>query len=184
MWKKIDRNSNYSINEQGQVRNDTTNLIKKPFINKKNGYLIIDLYKNNKSQKVPIHRLLAEAFIDNPKNKPTVDHIDGNRKNNAISNLRWATYSENNSRFNTNGVRSEQVIVTKYAEETKKRGGGHLRWLNIVEVKEFEKISDVAIEFDCNISNISAMLKKGEIGRRGKMRGYLFTYKNSKRSKY
>ena len=101
MWKKIERNDNYSINKQGQVRNDKSGHIKSPFANVRSNYLIVDLYKNNKSEKVPIHRLVAEAFIPNPENKLTVDHIDGNRQNNTIENLRWATYGEQNSRFDT-----------------------------------------------------------------------------------
>lgn len=120
MWVKIARNNNYSINENGMVRNDNTEHIKQPYPNKDNGYLIVDLCMNNKSKKVPIHRLVAEAFIPNPENKATVDHIDGNRKNNSIDNLRWATYSENNSRFGTFGVRSETIIVEHFAEERKK----------------------------------------------------------------
>lgn len=183
MWVKIARNNNYSINENGMVRNDTTNHIKKPFTNKGNGYLIVDLYMNNKSEKVPIHRLVAEAFIPNPKNKATVDHIDGDRQNNSIDNLRWATYSENNSRFKTIGVRSETIVVKHFAEERKKRGGGHLRWLNEIETLEFNSISETAKYFDCAISNISQMLDKGTIGRRGITRGYQFSYKNGQRSK-
>ena len=176
MWKKISRNTNYSINTSGEVRNDKTLQIKKPFLNKKNGYLTVDLYENNKSVKVPIHRLVAEAFIPNPQNKPTVDHKDGNRQNNSISNLRWASYSEQNSRFNTFGVRSEKIKVTLYKEERKKRGGGHVCWGDIIEIKYFDRITDVAEHFDVSISNISLMLKNGEIGRRGKMRGYKFEY--------
>lgn len=183
MWKKIKRNSNYSINKNGEVRNDKTGHIKKPFINKVNNYLTVDLYKNNKSEKVPIHRLIAETFIPNPENKLTVDHIDGNRQNNSIDNLRWATYSENNSRFETVGVRSEAIIVMRFEEERKKRGGGHLAWLDVIETKEFRSISEVAKFFECSISNISLMLEKGTIGRRGKLRGYKFSYKNGKRSK-
>ncbi len=184
MWKKIDRNPNYSINEKGEVRNDKTNQIKSPFVNKKNKYLIVDLYEDNKSKKVPIHRLVAEAFISNPKNKPTVDHIDGNRQNNAISNLRWATYSENNTRFGTIGVRSESIMVTRYAEQRKNRGGGHVAWLEVIETLEFTSISEAAEYFGCTISNISLMLKKGTIGIRGLTRGYQFSYKNGKRSIY
>ena len=42
-----------------------------------------------------VHRVVAECFIPNPEGKPQVDHIDGNRANNAVSNLRWATHQEN-----------------------------------------------------------------------------------------
>lgn len=181
MWKKINRNNNYSINEVGDVRNDTSGRIKKPFVNKKNNYLIVDLYMNNKSKKVPIHRLVAEAFILNPENKLTVDHIDRNRRNNSIENLRWATYSEQNSCFGTYGVRSEKIEVIQYEEERKKRGGGHISWKRIIGKLQFESITDASKHFGCSVSNISQMLEKGTIGIRGITRGYKFYYKNGKR---
>lgn len=175
-WKKIKQNENYSINELGEVRNDLTEKVKRPFLNKKNGYLCVDLWKDNKSRKFPIHRLLAEAFIPNPLNKPTVDHKDGNRTNNSLDNLRWATYSEQNSRFRKAGVRSQKVRVTHYREERKKRGGGHVSWLDVDMVLYFDRIGDAANYFGTSIGNISLMLKSGDIGRRGKMRGYKFEY--------
>lgn len=175
-WRKISRNTNYSINKNGEVRNDSTRKIKKPFVNPANGYLTVDLYKDNKSQKVTIHRLLAEAFIPNPENKPCIDHKDGNRQNNALKNLRWASYSENNSRFETIGVRSERIKVTHYLEERNPRGGGHIAWGNIEKVMYFNKIADAAVFFGCTQGNLTLMLKSGEIGRRGKMRGYRFEY--------
>lgn len=149
--------------KNGEVKNNITGNILKPFINKNSGYKIIDLWSNNKCKKVAIHRLIAEAFIENPFNKPTVDHKDGNRLNNSIENLRWATYSEQNSRFNTCGVRSEKIKVT------------HING----NVLNFNRIKDVAEYFNCNISNISQMLKKGTYGKRGKTRYYKFEY-NSK----
>lgn len=180
-WIKIKRNSNYSINEFGEIRNDSTGKIKTPFINKANGYYTVDLYKDNKSDKVTIHRLIAEAFIPNPDNKPCIDHIDGNRKNNSISNLRWATYSENNSRFATKGVRSEKIIVTHYKELRKKRGGGHLEWLEPDMILYFDRITDVAAHFKVTIGNISLLLKKGTIGQRGITRGYKFEYETNRK---
>lgn len=176
-WVKIKRNRNYSINRKGEVRNDTTGIIKKQYVNPNNGYLTVDLYDGNKSTKVTVHRLLAETFIPNTENKPCVDHKDGNRQNNTISNLRWATYSENNSRFSTVGVRSEKIVVTHFKEKRKKRGGGHEAWLEPDNVMYFDRITDVAEHFGVTLGNISMMLKKGTIGVRGAMRGYLFQYK-------
>lgn len=180
-WKKIKQNQNYSINEQGEVRNDLTGKIKKPFINKKTGYKTVDLWKNNKSTKYTVHRLLAEAFILNPEGKPTVDHKDGNRMNNSLNNLRWASYSEQNSRFDEVGVRSQKIKVTHFREERKKRGGGHIKWLDVDMILYFDRIGDAAKHFDVSIGNISMMLKSGDIGRRGKMRGYKFEYLNGQR---
>lgn len=180
-WQKIKQNENYSINESGEVRNELTGKIKKPYRNKQNGYWCVDLYKDNKSTKYPIHRLLADAFIPNPQNKPTVDHKDGNRENNSLKNLRWATYSEQNSRFGVVGVRSQKVKVTHYREERNKRGGGHVRWLDVDMVLYFDRIGDAAKHFGTTIGNVSLMLQHGEIGRRGKMRGYKFEYLDSQR---
>ena len=67
--------------------------IKKPST-KENGYLQVSLYINNKGINKYIHRLVAEAFIENPQNKKTVNHKDFNVTNNVVSNLEWSTYEE------------------------------------------------------------------------------------------
>lgn len=59
--------------------------------NNKNKYFVISF--NNKDYK--FHRVVAELFIDNPLNKPFVNHKDGNKQNNVVSNLEWVTHSEN-----------------------------------------------------------------------------------------
>lgn len=58
-------------------------------------YTQVTLSKNGKHTLAKVHRLVAQAFIPNPENKPMIDHIDGNRGNNSVKNLRWCTMKEN-----------------------------------------------------------------------------------------
>ena len=84
----------YSINETGEIFNIQTGKKKKSSLGN-HGYYVVDLFKNNKRKTYLVHRLVADAFLENPQKKRTVNHKDGNRQNNHIENLEWATYSEN-----------------------------------------------------------------------------------------
>jgi hypothetical protein len=64
---------------------------------KKQGYMSISLYKNNKGKSFYVHRLVAEAFVENPDNKETVNHINGDKHDNRAYNLEWCSYAENNA---------------------------------------------------------------------------------------
>lgn len=86
----------YAVSNKGEVYSFRSHKILKPHPNHR-GYLMVDLYDEfGEVKKGIIHRLVAEAFIPNPDNKPEVDHIDTNRQNNDMSNLRWVTRKENN----------------------------------------------------------------------------------------
>lgn len=93
-WKVIKSYPRYSVSDEGRVKNNETGAVLTPFLvgNKNEQYYAVDFYpvKNRK-----IHRLVAQAFIPNPDKKPVVNHIDGNRLNNAASNLEWVTQGEN-----------------------------------------------------------------------------------------
>jgi len=86
---------NYAISTHGDVINIKTGRILKPGTDK-DGYYYIILYNNKIKNTKRIHKLMSNAYLENPENKPCVDHRDRNKKNNNLLNLRYATVSENN----------------------------------------------------------------------------------------
>lgn len=105
MWKKIiynEQETNYSISDKGEVRKDANNYIMKLQIQQ--GYKHVTLQINKKAKRFRVHRLVAEAFIPNPENKPYVNHIDGNRQNNLVENLEWVTPAENTQHAVSSGL--------------------------------------------------------------------------------
>jgi hypothetical protein len=100
----------YEVSNLGRVRNIATKKVLGNYNHKTNRSLV-HLWVDNKVYKtVYVHRLVALAFIDNPENKPFVDHIDQNPRNNHVTNLRWCTMAENQRNYhkpknNTSGIR-------------------------------------------------------------------------------
>ena len=93
-WREIENYEDYLISDQGRVYSYYTKKFLKP--RKKNsGYFQIGLRKNGVRKFYIIHRLVALAFIYNLENKLTVNHIDGCKANNHVSNLEWNTQKEN-----------------------------------------------------------------------------------------
>lgn len=104
-WKTLPIHSGYQVSNYGRARSldrivrhwrGGTRKFKGKILKPSkisNGYLRISLGDN--SLNILMHRAVAEMFIQNPKNKPCVNHKDGNKQNNYVSNLEWCTYSEN-----------------------------------------------------------------------------------------
>lgn len=91
VWKNIKGFEHYQVSRNGRIKSLRLGRMLKPSINH-GGYLYVRL---NGSRHKKVHRIVAEAFIPNPYLKPTVNHRDGNKQNNSVENLEWATYSEN-----------------------------------------------------------------------------------------
>lgn len=104
IWKKIRDYPNYSVSDRGNVRNDKTGRILKP-LEVGWGYVVVELWNEYGVRSKKIHRLVADAFVDNPEGKPQVNHIDGNKKNNCKENLEWVTASENMKHAYDYGIR-------------------------------------------------------------------------------
>ena len=118
-FKEIEGYPNYLIYEDGRVwskpRTKSKGGYRKINLNKYN-YYRIQLSRDGQNKIFSLHRLLAIHFIPNPEDKPCVDHIDGIRTNNKLSNLRWVTHRENNQ----NMLKSKGVTYYK----------GNNRWGN------------------------------------------------------
>ena len=129
IWKNVVSNPNYEVSNIGEIRSkeryvknsaNTKRLvktrIKKQFIN--NGYAYIQLYINDVRTVMAIHRLVAEAFINNPDNKPMVNHLNGNKLKNNVCNLEWCTCIENIHHANRNNLsaKGERVWLSKLTE--------------------------------------------------------------------
>lgn len=123
----------------------------------------VELWKENKRSVYFIHRLVATHFIDNPEGKPQVNHIDGNRENNAVTNLEWCTNSEN----------------VKHAYKNKLirvHGCKPIKGKNLITQKtmEFESIEQAARILNGNPDAIRSALK----GRTKSSCGYEWQYIN------
>lgn len=121
----------------------------------------VELWKNNKREVPFIHRLVAQAFIPNPDNKPQINHIDGDRRNNNVENLEWCTNGENVKHAYANGL---IVSANKKA----------VRGVNVVtgKVVLFESIASAAREIKGNADAIRSAIK----GRSSTSAGYVWEF--------
>lgn len=105
MWKDINGFEGiYQISDRSEIRRvDTGHIVKQ---RPKIGYWSVCLCKDGKKHYLWVHRLLAQAFIPNPDNKPQVNHINGDRSDCRIENLEWVTASENRKHAYDCGLQS------------------------------------------------------------------------------
>lgn len=91
------------------------------------GYKQVALYKSGKRKCLLIHRLVAEAFIDNPHNLPQVNHKDGNKTNNNVANLEWCTAKENMVHSVEHNIRTDLKPVDMFS-----KAGEYIKTFNCI----------------------------------------------------
>lgn len=153
-WREIEGYEGYeglySVSNMGRVRNDKKELILQP--RNLNGYQRVALYgkvgepKGSRPTDYFIHRLVAEAFIDNPENKPQINHIDEDKSNNRVENLEWCTALENSN----HGTRTQRI-----AEANKKKIILKREYTEII----FDSVADCADFFGIRGSSMTYVLK-------------------------
>ena len=116
VWKDIkDYEGKYQISNLGNVKSINYNHTGKEKILKlkinRRGYQFITLYKDNKKYYPAVHRLVAETFILNPDKLEQVNHIDGNKRNNSVSNLEWCTNLENMRHADRTGLSNHRGTI-------------------------------------------------------------------------
>lgn len=95
-WRTVKGFTRYEVSDRGNVRNKHTK-VAKAIRGTPTGYRITDLKENGEKHTKYIHRLVAEAFLDNPLDLPHVNHKDEDKANNSVENLEWCSVSQNNS---------------------------------------------------------------------------------------
>lgn len=155
-WKQIPNCPNYECSSAGQIRNATTGAIMKQSTNQ-HGYYQVCISINGKRKIIFPHRCVALLFVDNPENKPQVNHIDGIKTNNNASNLEWCTDKENSVHASKIGLSAggqnkkaicciETGIVYKSAVEAEKACGINNGW--IIAICKHKKHSAHGLHFE------------------------------------
>lgn len=145
IWKTIENYSDYEVSSLGRIRSNKrkavgiVGYVLKPKVDK-GGYLTIPtMYRDDgKIKTLKVHRLVAQAFIDNPNNYPQVNHRDGDKTNNNVDNLEWCTHKQNFKHAKEHGLRPK-------GEE---HGRHKLTWDDVNYIREHHKKGDK--EFGAN----------------------------------
>lgn len=157
--RKVDNKGGKALTKERDLKEYKTN----------HGYIKYSLTAFGKKKKVYAHRLVAEAFLINLEKYPCINHIDGVKTNNDVSNLEWCTFSQNNKHaynaelrkpYNRNGTRNPRSVLTNEQAIAIKN-----------KIDNKERIANICREFNVSDGCVSAI-------KNGKTWGWLFSGKN------
>ena len=177
IWKDINGYEGlYQVSNFGDVKSLNYNHTKTEKIlcpkNHHSGYKTVMLCNNGKNSNKSIHVLVASAFIPNPDQKPFVNHIDGNKGNNFVSNLEWVTAKENTNHAIKNNLRLDSNMRGRKGDLSPIKKPVIQYDLSGNPVKTWTCISDAARSFGCNPCQIINCCA----GRDKTCHGYIWRY--------
>jgi uncharacterized protein YerC len=164
-WKDIEGYEGlYQVSNLGRIKSfDKTIMVKiknqnivtkkgkilKPNNNNNSGYNKVTLSKEGTNKPFTIHRLVAKAFIDNPENKPFVNHKDGNKLNNCVSNLEWVSLKENTQHAFENGLCDE--MIKKFSKKVKQYDNNYNFIKEWNSFHEIERETGMSATYICRV---------------------------------
>lgn len=139
-WVVIQNYNNYAVSNFGRVRNIKTGKVLKNNLDAQ-GYFHVRLYNDDSIKLIKVHRLVASYFLPNFEDLPIVDHIDGNKQNNDVINLRWCNHSNNGMNRIKQANTTSQYKGVSWHKKAKKwyatiKNNGHSIFLGLFDCEE------------------------------------------------
>lgn len=178
IWRKIENYEDYEVSSFGRVRRITPYIGNNSFRNKTgipkilnktkdtSGYYQVRLANDEGSKLKLVHRLVAQAFIPNPENKPQVNHINCNKIDNMVENLEWCSQLENMRHAHKNGLTTYKYATDKTSKKTAQYD------LNGNLINIFKSTGEAGRVLRISQGHISSVCR----GKRKQAGGYIFKY--------